>query len=99
MTVSSNDSWSVSELPNWIMCSTTSGSGDATLTFTVHALSGDASSAREANLKIGNEQIQRTLHVVQNLDPQISISVVPELLEMSYEGLKKHTGIWSTATG
>ena len=32
VTVSSNDSWSVSELPNWIMCSTTSGSGDATLT-------------------------------------------------------------------
>lgn len=86
VTVSSNDSWSVSELPNWIMCSTTSGSGDATLTFTVQALSDEAVSAREANLKIGNEQIQRTLHVVQNLDPQISISVDPELLEMSYEG-------------
>ena len=84
--VSSNDSWSVTNLPDWIMCSVTSGSGDASLTMTVHAISGDVSSDREADVVIGNEQIQKTLHVVQHLDPQISISVAPGLLEMPYEG-------------
>lgn len=86
VTVSSNDSWTVSDLPDWIMCSMTSGSGDTTITVTVHAINGEASSGREANLVIGNEQIQKTLHVVQNLDPQISISVEPEVLEMPCEG-------------
>lgn len=86
VTVSSNDSWSVSGMPDWIMCSATSGSGDTTISVTVHAINGEASSGREANLVIGNEQIQKTLHIVQNLDPQISISVTPELLEMPWEG-------------
>ena len=84
--VSSNDSWSVTNLPDWIMCSATSGSGDATITVTVHAIIGDMSSDREANVVIGNEQIQKALHVVQHLDPQISISVAPGQLEMPYEG-------------
>lgn len=86
VTVLSNDSWSVTGMPDWIICSATSGSGDTTFTVTVHALYGEVSSAREANLVIGNEQIQKTLHVVQNLDPQISISVEPEVLEMPSEG-------------
>lgn len=103
VTVSSNDSWSVSELPDWIMCSTTSGSGDGTITVTVHALNGETSSAREADLVIGNEQIQRTLHVVQNLDPQISISVAPELLEIPCEGGSASVavtceGAWTAST-
>ena len=103
VTVSSNDSWSVSELPDWIMCSTTSGSGDGTITVTVHALNGETSSAREANLVIGNEQIQKTLHVVQNLDPQISISVAPELLEIPCEGGSASVavtceGAWTAST-
>ena len=86
VTVSSNDNWSVTNLPDWIMCSATSGSGDATITLTVHAIIGDMSSDREANVVIGNEQIQKTLHVVQHLDPQISISVAPGQVEMPWEG-------------
>lgn len=78
VTVTATDSWSISELPEWVSASTASGSaGEVNVTFTAPA----AESTREASFKIvcaGKTQLIKALQVTEEKEPEI-ISVAQAL--------------------
>ena len=87
--VSSNIDWAVSNLPNWIELSETSGSGDGQIRVTVGVIQSEVMEYREADVIFGNDKASTTLHVVQGLTQPIYITVMPELLVMASSGETK----------
>lgn len=90
VTVSAQIAWTVSGMPDWITSTVTQGNGDATVTLSIAALSGDR---READLVFGNEVVSARLHVIQNDVPLHHISVAPRSLNMVCTGESKMAAI------
>ena len=89
VTVSSNIAWTVSQLPNWMTCTPMEGAGNVTVALTINAIADETAVSREVDVVFGNEETHATLHVTQLLDPQISISVTPNWLDVVSEGESK----------
>ena len=89
VTVSSNIAWTVSQLPNWMTCTPMEGAGNVTVVLTINAIADETAVSREVDVVFGNEETHATLHVTQLLDPQISISVTPNWLDVVSEGESK----------
>lgn len=84
--VTSNCSWEVGELPQWIACSPMNGSGNDSLVVTIDRVSDDQVENREWDIQIGNTVVSATLHVTQKGMDVNSIAVNPDLIEVSHEG-------------
>lgn len=84
--VTSNCSWEVGELPQWMTCSPMSGTGNDSLVVTVDRMRDDLIEGREWDVQIGNAVVSATLHVTQNGVVVNSIVVDPDHLEIGYEG-------------
>lgn len=107
--VSSNVEWTVS-LPQWITCSTTEGSNDMTVTLTVSPLEGDVLESREGDVIFGNPfgmvgdiSAFDKVHVVQTLDPVLTIEVLPTNLVFACSGGTQPVNVitedsWTVAT-
>lgn len=74
--VSSNINWFVSA-PQWITCSVTDGSDNATVTLTVDPVLDDIGESRDAEVFIGNFVASERVHVVQEVEPVLGIEVAP----------------------
>ena len=85
--VLSNINWIVTT-PQWITCSQTEGSNNATLTLTVHPMEGDIVS-REDSVFIGNFVAFDRIHVVQTMDPVLGIDLTPKNLQFVNTGETK----------
>ena len=84
--VTSNCSWEVGELPQWIACSPMSGSGNDSLVVTIDRVSDDQVENREWDIQIGNTVVSATLHVNQKGMDVNSIAVDPDHVEVGHEG-------------
>lgn len=92
--VSSNIDWKVS-VPNWITSSVAEGSNNATVTLTVAPLEGDID-IRETDVIFGNPfgmvgegTASDMVHVVQTMEPVLSIELTPNRLSFACGGETK----------
>ena len=67
--LSTNVDWFVSA-PEWIVCSPSEGTGDATITMTVGPVAGEFSGNREVDVFFGNLSISDKVHIVQSVEPE-----------------------------
>lgn len=107
--VTSNVDWTVS-LPEWITSSVMEGSNNATVTLTVRPIEGDISESREADIVFGNlvgtvgeGMASDKVHVVQSVDPILSIDIMPQNLDFVCGGETKNVTIttedgWTAST-
>lgn len=87
--VSSNISWMVSSLPDWVTCSQTHGEGDASVTVTVAPFD-SKTEVREVEVTFGNTEIVDVLRIVQVSGSLVGTLVVtPQIVEMAYSGESK----------
>lgn len=87
--VSSNISWMVSSLPDWVSCSQTHGEGDASVTMTVAPFD-SKTEVREVEVTFGNTEIVDVLRIVQVSGSLVGTLVVtPQIVEMAYSGESK----------
>lgn len=92
ITISTQMAWSISSLPDWIVCSMMEGTGNAVVTLTVSALSGES---RRADVVFGNETFSEHLRIVQNStpEPQHYLNVTPTSVNMACTGESKRIAI------
>lgn len=100
--LSSNCSWEVISLPEWISCSASSGENDALLVVTIDYLEDDML-IREADVLIGNVTVSARLHVIQHAAEVTTIEVNPTAIQMGGEGGSQTvsvtcTDIWTAQT-
>lgn len=107
--VMSNVDWTVS-LPEWITSSVMEGSNNATVTLTVRPIEGDISDMREADVVFGNllglvgeGMASDKVHVVQSVDPILTIEIMPKNLDFVCGGETKNVTIttedgWTAST-
>lgn len=101
VSISANIAWAVSQLPDWMTCTPMEGTGDVTVTLAINPISDEIADLREADVVFGNEETHATLHVTQTLDPQVTISVTPNILNVVSEGESKPIlltcdGVWTS---
>lgn len=101
VSVSSNVDWEVG-LPQWISSSVTNGSDNATVTLTVMPINDEMTDSREADVFFGNSSYGDKVHVIQTIDPILSIDVMPKNLEFVSAGETKSVFVftedsWSAA--
>lgn len=94
VTVSTNESWTVSGGAAWVSVTPTSGSGDGS--FTVSAQANDTFDARSAELTVAAGDKTQTVKVSQ-LSQSPSIDVQPTSLEVGYEAGNQTVTITSNA--
>jgi len=92
--VSSNIDWTVTS-PEWITCSVTEGSNNVSVTLTVNAIDGEFNELREADVCFGSLLASDTVHVIQRLDPVLSIDVTPGNLEYVCTGETKTVSVFT----
>ena len=90
--VLSNIDWTVTA-PQWITCSVTEGSNNATVILTVNPVDGDFIEMREAEVLFGSQLASDGVHVVQTLEPTMGISVVPKNLDFVCTGGTKTVSV------
>ena len=90
ITVSSNIDWTVTELPQWISCQPTNGSGTTTLTLTVSPWESETD-PRQATFKVGNDETEALCRIVQNSKPNELILASPEQIEFEYNSTASET--------
>lgn len=89
VTVSSNISWMVSSLPDWVSCSQTNGEGDATVTMTVAPFDSKAE-VREVEVTFGDTEVSDVLRIMQVAGSLVGTLVVtPQIVEVAYSGESK----------
>lgn len=92
--VSSNIDWSVTA-PQWITCSVTEGSNDATVTLTVSPIDGEIIEMREAEVIFENMLVSDRVHVTQTVDPVLGIDIMPKNLEFVCTGETKIIAVFT----
>ena len=86
--VSSNMDWTVTA-PQWITCSMTEGSNDATVTLIVSPINGEISEMREAKVLFESSFASDSVHVVQTVAPILGIDIMPKTLNFVCTGETK----------
>ena len=94
VSVSSNVDWEVG-LPQWISSTVTHGSDNATVTLTVMPIDGEMADSREADVFFGNSSYGDKVHVIQTVDPILSIDVRPKNLEFVSAGETKSVFVFT----
>ena len=84
--VTSNCSWEVGELPQWMTCSPMSGTGNDSLVVTIEGIGNDPTEGREWDVQIGNAAVSATLHVTQNGVVVYGIVVDPDHFAVGFDG-------------
>jgi hypothetical protein len=92
--VSSNVDWNVSA-PQWITCSVTEGSNDATVTLTVSPIEGEINEMREAEVVFESPLASDRVHVVQTIDPIMGIEIMPKNLDFVCTGETKIIAVFT----
>ena len=92
--VSSNIDWSVTA-PQWITCSMTEGSNDATVTLTISPIDGEITEMREAEVIFENMLVSDRVHVTQTVDPVLGIDIMPKNLEFVCIGETKIVAVFT----
>lgn len=92
--VSSNINWSVSA-PQWITCSATEGSNDATVILTVSPIDGEITETRVAEVIFESSLASDTVHVTQTMDPILGIDIMPKNLEFVCTGETKIVAVFT----
>ena len=90
--VSSNMDWTVT-VPQWITCSVTEGSNDATVTLTVSPIDGEISEMREAEVLFEGSFASDSVHVVQTAVPVLGIDIAPRMLNFVCTGETKTVAV------
>ena len=88
--VNSNIDWTVTDLPQWISCQPTNGTGAATLTLTVSAWDSETE-PRQATVKVGNAETEASLRILQNSKPNELITATPRQIEFEYNSTASET--------
>ena len=83
--VMSNIAWTLSQLPNGISASATSGNGNASITVTVGPIENDAE-GRNVTLVFSGSNILIPLEIRQSGQPSFNVTVDPRTLAFGYEG-------------
>lgn len=86
--VLSNTDWTVTA-PQWITCSMTGGSNNATVILTVSPINGEFSEMRDAEVLFGSMFASDRVHVVQTVDPTLGIEIMPKNLDFVCTGETK----------
>ena len=94
VSVSSNVDWEVG-LPQWISSTVNHGSDNATVTLTVMPIDGEMADSREADVFFGNSSYGDKVHVIQTVDPILSIDVRPKNLEFVSAGEAKSVFVFT----
>ena len=94
VSVSSNVDWEVG-LPQWISSTVTHGSDNATVTLTVMPIDGEMADSREGDVFFGNSSYGDIVHVIQTVDPILSIDVRPKNLEFVSAGETKSVFVFT----
>jgi hypothetical protein len=92
--VSSNLDWTVTA-PQWITCSVTEGSNDATVTLTVSPIEDEKIEMREAEVIFESSLASDKVHVVQTVDPIMGIEIMPKNLEFVCTGETKIIAVFT----
>ena len=92
--VSSNLDWNVT-VPQWITCSVTEGSNDATVTLTVSPIEDEKIEMREADVLFESSLTSDKVHVVQTVDPIMGIEIMPKNLEFVCTGETKIIAVFT----
>lgn len=92
--VSSNLDWNVT-VPQWITCSVTEGSNDATVTLTVSPIEDEKIEMREADVFFESSLTSDKVHVVQTVDPIMGIEIMPKNLEFVCTGETKIIAVFT----
>lgn len=92
--VSSNLDWTVTT-PQWITCSVTEGSNDATVTLTVSPIEDEKIEMREADVFFESSLASDKVHVVQTVDPIMGIEIMPKNLEFVCTGETKIIAVFT----
>ena len=92
--VSSNLDWTVAT-PQWITCSVTEGSNDATVTLTVSPIEDEKIEMREADVLFESSLTSDKVHVVQTVDPIMGIEIMPKNLEFVCTGETKIIAVFT----
>lgn len=92
--VSSNLDWTVTA-PQWITCSVTEGSNDATVTLTVSPIEDEKIEMREADVLFESSLTSDKVHVVQTVDPIMGIEIMPKNLEFVCTGETKIIAVFT----
>lgn len=92
--VSSNVDWNVNA-PQWITCSVTEGSNDATVTLTVSPIEGEINEMREAEVVFESPLASDRVHVVQTIDPIMGIEIMPKNLDFVCTGETKIIAVFT----
>ena len=92
--VSSNLDWNVT-VPQWITCSVTEGSNDATVTLTVSPIEDEKIEMREADVLFESSLASDKVHVVQTVDPIMGIEIMPKNLEFVCTGETKIIAVFT----
>ena len=95
--VSSNINWSVTA-PQWITCSATEGSNNATVTLTVSPVDGEITETRVAEVIFESLLASDTVHVTQTIDPILGIDIMPKNLEFICTGETKIVAVFTEDT-
>ena len=90
--VSSNMDWTVTA-PQWITCSMTEGSNDATVTLIVSPINGEISEMREAEVLFEGSFASDSVHVVQTVAPILGIDIMPKTLNFVCTGETKTVAV------
>lgn len=88
VTVSSNMDWAVTA-PQWISCSETNGSNNATITLTVNPIDGEIIETREADVLFSGSNASDKVHVIQSIDPVLGMEISPKNLDFVCSGETK----------
>ena len=92
--VSSNLDWNVTA-PQWITCSVTEGSNDATVTLIVSPIEGELSVTREGDVIFESSLASDKVHVTQTVDPIMGIEIMPKNLEFVCSGETKIIAVFT----
>lgn len=100
--VSSNIDWLVS-VPQWITSSVTQGSNDGTVTLTVAPVDGDIGESRDFDVFFGNLVTNDKVHVIQMVEPVMTIVLAPLSLNFVCTGETKTVTVttedsWTAST-
>lgn len=101
--VSSNMDWIVTA-PQWISCSETNGTNNATITLTVNPIDGEIDEMRDADVLFSGLHASDKVHVIQSIDPVLGMEISPKNLDFVCSGETKTVvisteDVWMASVG